>query len=104
MTELFVMLQAAGGSQNNMMNLVMILLIFVVFYFFMIRPQMKKQKDIRKFREGIKVNDKVVTAGGIHGKIREIKDTTFIVEISEGVKITLDKGSVFNSAQDMQQK
>lgn len=105
MTQLFVTLQAAApGGSSNMMNLVMILLIFVVFYFFMIRPQMKKQKEIRKFRESIKVNDKVVTAGGIHGKVRDVKENTFIVEISEGVKITVDKGSVFNSAQDMQQR
>lgn len=104
MTQLFVMLQAAPGGQGNMMNLVMILLIFVVFYFFMIRPQMKKQKDIRKFREGIKAGDKVVTAGGIHGKIREVKEASFIIEIADGIKITVDKGSVFSSAQDMQQK
>lgn len=106
MTQLFFLLQAApaAGPLGNMQGLLMILLVFVVFYFFMIRPQMKKQKEIKKFREALKVNDKVITAGGLHGKIREVKETTFVIEVSEGVKVTVEKSSVFNSAEDMVQR
>ena len=60
----------AGGANQ----LVMIVLMIGVFYFFMIRPQMKKQKELKKFREGLKAGDKIVTIGGIHGKILEIAD------------------------------
>jgi preprotein translocase subunit YajC len=95
---------AAGQQNMGTMNLVMILLIFVVFYFFMIRPQMKRQKEIKKFREALKAGDKIITAGGIYGKIREINDQKVVVEIAENVKVTLDKGSVFATAADTQQK
>ncbi|MDE5836340.1 MAG: preprotein translocase subunit YajC [Paramuribaculum sp.] len=87
----------AGGA----MNLIMIVVLIVIFYFFMIRPQQKKQKEIRKFREGIKEGDTIVTAGGIYGKVRRIKDTTILIEISKGVEIRVDKGSVYPSAADV---
>ncbi len=61
-------LQEAGGSAG-MMNLIMIVALIAIFYFFMIRPQQRKQKEIRKFREGLNVGDRVITAGGIYGKI-----------------------------------
>lgn len=78
----------------------MLVLILVVFYFFMIRPQMKKQKELKKFRESIKVGDKVVTIGGIHGKILELNDTTVLIN-SEGSKIRLDKTAISTSSEDM---
>ena len=67
-------------------QLVMIVLMIGVFYFFMIRPQMKKQKELKKFREGLKAGDKVVTIGGIHGKILEISEGTVLIQ-SEGTKL-----------------
>ena len=97
--------EAGKGSPNGMlMNVLFIGLMIAVFYFFMIRPQMKKQKEIKKFREALKVNDKVITAGGLHGKIREVKETAFVIEVAEGVKVTVEKSSVFNSAEDMVQR
>jgi len=81
-------------------QIVMLVLILVVFYFFMIRPQMKKQKELKKFRESIKVGDKVVTIGGIHGKILELNDTTVLIN-SEGSKIRLDKTAISTSSEDM---
>ena len=78
----------------------MLVLIVVVFYFFMIRPQMKKQKELKKFRESLKAGDKVVTIGGIHGKILEINDTTVLVN-SEGSKISLDKSAISSSSEDL---
>ena len=67
-----ILLQAQSGS--NISGLIMIVAMIVIFYFFMIRPQSKKQKEIKKAREAMTNGDKVVTAGGIHGTIREIKE------------------------------
>lgn len=80
------------------MQIVMIVLLIGVFYFMMIRPQQKRQKEIRNFREGIKEGDRVTTAGGILGKVRKITNTTFLLEISNGVVIEIDKNSVYPSA------
>ena len=80
----------------------MMVLIFVVFYFFMIRPQTKRQKEIKKQREAMKAGDTVVTSGGIYGKVRDIKDTTVTIEIADNVRIKVDKNSVFVSSEDIQ--
>ena len=77
----------------------MIILMIAVFYFFMIRPQMKKQKELKKFREGLKTGDKIVTIGGIHGKILEIADTTVLIQ-SEGSKIRVEKSAVSSAMED----
>lgn len=94
----FILLQSEspGGGFSGM---IMIIAMIVIFYFFMIRPQSKKQKEIKKAREAMQKGDKVVTAGGIHGKIKEISDATIIMEIAPGVTITVDKGSVFPAGQ-----
>lgn len=85
-------------------SLLMMVAIIAVFYFFMIRPQQKKQKDVQKARNAMKTGDKVVTAGGIHGRIREVGETWFLVEISDGVKVKIEKTSVFASSSDVEQK
>lgn len=96
MNSLFVYLQAAeAGASNTWMTMLMFGGIIVVFYFFMIRPQQKKQKALQQAREAMKLGDKVITAGGIHGKIKEVSDTYFIVEIADNVRVKIDKGSVF---------
>lgn len=86
-----IFLQAAGGS---IMQFLPMILIIVVFYFFMIRPQMKKAKDHKKFVEELKKGDKVVTSAGIHGKIADMNDTTFLIEVESGVKIRFDKSAI----------
>jgi len=91
-----ILLQAEGAAWTNIL---MIVALIAIFYLFMIRPQQKRQKEIRKFREGLKPGDSVVTAGGIYGKIRSVNETTFSVEITKEVRITVDKGSVYPSAQ-----
>ena len=63
----------------------MMALIFVVFYFFMIRPQTKKQKELQKQRDNMKKGDKVVTAGGLYGEIKEVQENTFLVTIAKDV-------------------
>jgi len=77
----------------------MIVLMIGVFYFFMIRPQMKKQKELKKFRENLASGDKIVTIGGIHGKILEVTDTTVLVT-SEGTKLRFDKSAVAQTVAD----
>lgn len=82
----------------------MMIAIFVVMYFFMIRPQQKKQKELQKQREALKKGDKVITAGGIYGNIKEVQETTFLIEISKDVTIKVDKGSVYVSVEDTKQQ
>jgi len=99
-----ILLQAAAGG-NFLTSWGLIIILFVVFYFFMIRPQQKRQKEIRKFRENLAKGDSVVTAGGIHGKIVDTndKDSYFLLEIASGVRIRIDKGSVYPSAAEAAQ-
>lgn len=94
-----ILLQAADGGAmgGGAMGWVMIIALFAIMYFFMIRPQQKKQKEIQKMRESLKVGDKVITAGGVLGKIKDINDATFTVEIAENVRIKVDKASVYAS-------
>ena len=82
------------------MNIAMIVLIFVIFYFFMIRPQQKRQKEVQRKREALTTGDRIVTSGGLYGVIRDIKETEFVVEIAEGVRVRVDRGSVFPAASD----
>src|SRR5688572_9989598 len=91
--------QPASGGGGMGGQLIMFGLIALVFYFFMIRPQMKRNKETRKFREGLAVGDKIITAGGIHGKILEVSDTTVLIN-SEGTKLRLEKSSVVMSPED----
>lgn len=76
-----------------MEQLIMLGLMVVVFYFFMIRPQMRKQKELKKFRENLQSGDNVVTIGGLHGKILEIRDTTVLFQ-TEGSKMVVDKAAI----------
>ncbi len=99
----FIPLQDAAAQGGGFSGIIMIVLLLVVFWLFMIRPQQKRQKEIRKFRESLTKGDKVVTAGGIFGKICEVNEKTFLVEIAQGVKITIDKGSVYPSATEAAQ-
>ena len=103
MNLLSILLQAAGGA-NQWSGILMMVVVVAIFYFFMIRPQQKKQKEIQKSREALKKGDKVITAGGIYGKIKEIRDNYMSIEIAEGVNIRVDKTSIFASAEDAQQK
>ena len=102
MNLLNVFLQAQP-QQNGWMSILMMVLIFVVFYFFMIRPQTKKQKEIQKQRNAMKAGDKVVTAGGIYGKIKEVNETTVLIEVADNVRIKVDKNSVYVAVEDAQQ-
>ena len=105
----FILLQAqaaagAGQQQGSPWSFwIMMIVIFVIFYFFMISPQQKKHKELQKQRDALTKGDKVITAGGIYGTIKEVKETTFLIEISKEVVIKIDKASVFVAAEDAQQ-
>ncbi len=77
-----------------MQSILMIVMIVIVFYFFMIRPQTKKAKEERLFKEAVKKGDKVVTIGGLHGRITEIQDTTFSIEIAGNVQVKVEKSAI----------
>ncbi len=96
-----ILLQATS-SQSGWSGILMMVVIVAIFYFLMIRPQQKKQKDIQKAREALQVGDKVVTAGGIYGKIKEIGDIYMLIEIADGIRVRVEKTSVFASAEDAQ--
>jgi len=87
-----VILQAAGGGMLG--TVVPMVLIMVVFYFFMIRPQVKKAKDHKKLVAELGKGDKIITTAGIHGKIVDLNETTFLIEVESGAKIRFDKSAV----------
>jgi len=84
-----------GNSQGGGASFLILMVgMIVVFYFFMFRPQQKKQKDQKKFIAEVKRGDKIVTVGGIYGRIFEISDDTVIIEVEKGAKIKIDKTSI----------
>lgn len=84
----------AGGQQNGWYSFLPLLLIIVVFYFFFIRPQMKRSKDQKKFKESLQKGQKIITIGGIHGRIVEIQDTTVTIEVENSVRLRVEKSAV----------
>ena len=102
MTPAFVLLQAQGGGDYSF--LIMMVAIFAIMYFFMIRPQNKKQKEIQNFRKNLQVGQEVITAGGIYGKVKEVEDNVIVLEIASGVKIRIDKNSIYANAAATQQQ
>lgn len=100
MTTSTILLQAGGAG--GIMGFLPMILIIVVFYFFMIRPQMKKAKDHKKYIEALKENDRVVTSAGIHGRIVEVSETTFLLDVGGGVKIRFDKSAIALDASNAQ--
>ncbi len=98
-----ILLQSSGGGMA-MQQLLMLGLIVLIMYFFMLRPQMRKVKTEKQFKESINKGDKIVTIGGIHGKIIEIAETTFLIEIDNNVKVRIEKSAVSAEASKQFQK
>ena len=97
-----ILLDAAAqqpGGWEQYSGIIMIVALLAIFYFMMIRPQQKKQKEIRKFRESLTSGSRVITAGGIYGKITKVKESSFMIQIDKDTVIEIDKGSVYPSAQ-----
>ncbi|NCP45118.1 MAG: preprotein translocase subunit YajC [Flavobacteriales bacterium CG18_big_fil_WC_8_21_14_2_50_32_9] len=93
-TSILLMASPEGGEGGGLQTILMFGLIFLVFYFFMIRPQVKKQKEQKKFRESLEKGSKIVTIGGIHGKIAEVKDDIVIIEIEGGNRLKIEKAAI----------
>ena len=99
---MFVLTMApAGEGSNPLASLLPLVLIIVVFYLFMIRPQMKRQKDLKNYRESLQKGDKVVTTGGIYGKIADIKDQVVLIEIADKLRIKVDKSAILKDPGDL---
>ena len=103
MTISYILLQTPEQGTQGLLGgpLFMMLAIIVVFYFFMIRPQMRKQKELKTYREALQKGDKVVTTGGIYGKITNISENTVDVEIASGVTIKIDKYAILKDSTDL---
>lgn len=86
-----VLLQAGGGGTSQF---IMLGAMVVIFYMFFIRPQQKKQKNQKNFISELKKGDKVVTMGGIHGKVTEVTDDTLTLDVDRGTKLTIEKSSI----------
>lgn len=94
-----ILLDGAQTGAGGMESILMIVILIVIFYFFMIRPQQKRQKKLKQQREAMGKGDTIVTAGGIYGRIVDVRDDSFIVEIDKNVKIRIDKNSVYPSVE-----
>jgi preprotein translocase subunit YajC len=83
-----------GGSGNFITTLIPFALIIVIFYFFIIRPQNKKQKDTQRMLSALKKGDRVVTIGGLHGVIQNVRESTVIVKVDENTKLEFSRSAV----------
>lgn len=98
-----IFLQAAGGM-GGYSTIIMMVLIFAVMWFFMIRPQQKKQKELNNFRNSLQVGQRIITAGGIYGKIKEVKENYVLVEVDNNVDIRVDKNMIMKDPTDLGQQ
>ena len=92
------MMGQSGKEENPTSMLIFMGIMVAVFYFFMIRPQMKKRKELQKFRNEMKKGDKILTIGGIHGKVNAIKEDVIIIEVENGVLLKIDKNAIIQDA------
>lgn len=95
---------ATGAKGGSLTMILMMVLIFVVMWFFMIRPQQKQQKELNKFRSALEKGQKVITAGGIHGTIKEVKDASVVIAVDKDVTIEVDKAMIMRAPGDAPQK
>ena len=95
-----ILLQAQAQQGSGWTSIIMMAAVVLIFWLFMIRPQQKRQKEVQRKREALSTGDRIVTSGGLYGVIRDIKETEFVVEITEGVRVRVDRGSVFPAASD----
>jgi len=96
-----VLMSSPQPGQSSFTQLIPLLLIMVVFYFFLIRPQMKKQKEMKNFRESLKKGDRIITAGGIYGKINNISGNIVTVDVGNNVLLKVDKSGIMRDTTDV---
>jgi len=103
----FILIMQPQGEEGSsgIMSFLPLILIVVVFYLFFIRPQMKKSKDQKKFRESLEKGSKVVTIGGIHGRILELGDTTVILDVGNQIRMKFERSAIsMNNASELGDK
>ncbi len=93
-TNLLAQTTSTAGQPNAFVTLFPLILVFVIFYFFMIRPQSKRQKELNDYRNSLEKGDRIVTTGGIYGKVVEVKDNYVIMDAGGDVKLRVDKNAV----------
>jgi len=92
--------QPEGGS--SLTPLLMIGMMFIIIYFFMIRPQVKRQKELTAYRNSLQKGDKVITTGGVYGKITDVKDNVVTVDVGNDVRLRIDKTAIMKDSSDLQ--
>jgi preprotein translocase subunit YajC len=101
LTQVILMAPSQTG-QNSWQTFIPLLLVMVVFYFFLIRPQMRKQKELKNFRESLKKGDKIITAGGVYGKINNISENIITIDVGNNVLLKIDKSAIIRSEVDIE--
>ena len=101
-----LVLQAGGsapatGGGGSYSFLIMMVAIIAVMYFLMIRPQQKRQKELRAFQSSLQKGNKVIISGGIYGTVVEVKEASALVEVDNNVKLKVDKGSIVRDPSDI---
>jgi preprotein translocase subunit YajC len=91
-------------GQNPLVTFLPLILVFVIFYFFMIRPQVRKQKELTTYRSSLKKGDKIITTGGIYGRVTDVKDNTVTVDVGDNILLKIDKSAVLKDAGDIEKK
>lgn len=91
-------------GQNPLVTFLPLILVFVIFYFFMIRPQVRKQRELTNYRGALKKGDKIITTGGIYGRITDVKDNTVTVDVGDNILLKIDKSAVLKDSSDLKQK
>lgn len=99
-----IMLQGSAPQGGGYSFLIMMVLIFGVMYFLMIRPQQKRQKELVAFRNALEKGQKVITAGGIYGTIKEVREQYVLVEVDSNVTLRVDKSMVMKDSSDLAQQ
>jgi preprotein translocase subunit YajC len=90
---------AGGGGAGGFAGFIPLILMFVIFYFLLIRPQQKRTKEHRQMIANLKKGDRIVTSGGIHGRITGMDESTLTVEIADKVRVKVARGNVSTMAQ-----
>ena len=94
-TQAFAMAgNAAQGGQQGYEGIIMLVAMFAIFYFLLIRPQQKRAKQHKELVGALKAGEQVVTAGGLHGKITSVEETTVVVEVATGVKVKMNRSAI----------
>ena len=99
-----ILLQAQAQQGSGWTSIIMMAAVVLIFWLFMIRPQQKRQKEVQQKRDALTTGDRIVTSGGLFGVISDIKEKEFVVEIADGVRVRVDKGSVYPAADDQGQR